>query len=406
LNTNNVIKFKSVLNLIFLSLLIGVFSGVIGTLFAKCISFVTTIRIQYVNLIYLLPLAGLFIVFLYKKLKVSGVGTNQVISSCEENTGVSFLLMPAIFLGTAISHLFGASVGREGAALQIGGGLASLLSRIFHLDEQKRKILTYCGMAGLFSAVFGTPLAAFFFSLQIAYVWKINLKSVIPTFIASGLSYFTSKLLNAHHEHFYIKSLPDFSLGLILKVILIAILSALIAMLFCYSLRWSKKLFKYLFKNEYLRIAIGGIITVFLTVLLRNTDYNGAGINIIEQIFENGNFAPEAFFIKLVFTCIAIASGFKGGEIVPSLFIGATFGALIASLLGIPVELGALVGMTALFCGATNCPLAAIFLSLEMFSGKGLLFILISVLVSYVVSGRISLYSAQKIKFESFFKNT
>ncbi len=400
-------QFMYTIKLIALSLLIGVCGGVLGTLFSKTVALVTNVRTQNNWLIYLLPLAGIISVGLYKLLKVSGMGTNQVIKSCTGESKLSSTLTPAIFISSAISHLFGASVGREGAALQLGGGLATLLSRIFRLNDTERQILTYCGMAGLFSAVFGTPLAAFVFALQIVYVWRICLKAVLPCLITSFTAYFTALGLGAHPERFAFNSVPAATLSVVLKTVVIAALSALVAMLFCYSLKYTEKLFEKLFKNAFLRIAFGGVITVLLTLLVKTNDYNGAGVNVIEHIFTNAEFKPEAFILKLIFTCIAVGSGYKGGEIVPSLFIGATFGSLAASIIGLPTVLGAVIGMTALFCGVTNCPIAAIFLSLEMFSGKGAIYIIPSAIIAFLLSGKISLYSAQKvISSKEIFKNT
>ncbi len=396
------------LKLIILYLITGFLCGIVGTLFSKVIALVTGIRSQNNWIIYLLPIAGLLIVFLYKKLKVYAVGTNQVIENCTNNETLSPLIAPAVFLGSVFSHLFGASVGREGAALQLGGGLAPFLSRVFSLDNTQKQILTYCGMAGLFSAVFGTPFAAFIFALQITYVWKIRLNAVLPTLISSYTAYFTAINIGAHPERFALNQIPSITAYTLFKTIIISSLSALLAMFFCYSLRWTEKLFKKLFKSPYIRIVAGGIITVFLTLLLNTTAYNGAGVNIIEKIFENGNFENEAFFLKLVFTCIAVGSGYKGGEIVPTLFIGATFGSLVASLIGLPVTLGAAIGMTALFGGVTNCHIAAIVLCLELFSGNGIFYIIIAAFISFLLSGNISLYSAQKpyklIKLPKAFK--
>ncbi len=391
------INLQRILKIIELSLFLGYLSGVLGALFSKCISIVTNIRSQNNWLIYFLPIAGLLIIFIYNKLNVFAVGTNQVIENCTNREHISPLLIPAIFIGSVISHLFGASVGREGAALQLGGGLSSLFTRIYRIDNTQKQILTQCGMAGLFSAVFGTPIAAALFALQIVYVWRFSFKAIIPVFISSYTAYFTAINIGSIPERFSFSEIPKISLSVLLKSILISILSALLAMLFCYSLRWSEKLFKKLFNNVYTRIAIGGIITVFLTLLIKSNDYNGAGVNIIEEIFENGKFENNAFFLKIIFTCIAIASGYKGGEIIPSLFIGATFGSLIASLIGLPLPLGAVIGMTALFCGVTNCTFAAIFLSLEMFSGKGLIYILLAAFIATIFSGKVSIYSAQKI---------
>lgn len=406
------VKYKSThffidnIKLIGLGLLTGILGGVLGALFSKTLTLVTDFRSQNNWLVYFLPFAGLLSVAIYKFLKTTEMSTNTVIKSCKEENTISPALTPAIFICSAISHLFGASVGREGAALQLGGGLATILSKLFRLDDTDRQILIYCGMAGLFSAVFGTPIAAFVFALQIVYVWRINYKAILPCFITSFTAYITSVGLGTHPERFEFNSV-SVTFSVIFKTIIISIFSAFLAMLFCYSLKYTEKSFKRLFKNSFLRIAVGGIITVLLTIIVKSNDYNGAGVKIIEHIFTNGEFKPEAFILKLVFTCVAVGTGFKGGEIVPTLFIGATFGSLAASSLGIPVTLGAVIGMTTLFGGVTNCPLAAIFLSLEMFSGKGLIYIVISAIISYLFSGRISLYSAQKvIDFKKFIKNS
>lgn len=380
-----------------LSVIVGLISGIIGAVFSKSISLVTVVRNANSWLIYFLPIAGILSVTLYKLLNVSGMGTNQVIKSANGKNALSPLLAPTVFIGSVLSHLCGASVGREGAALQLGGSISTFFGSLFHLEEKERQILIYCGMAGLFSAVFGTPFAAFIFALEVAYVGHIWLKAVFPTLLSSVTAYFIAILLGSHPERFSISELPQLSFSVIWKVVLISLLGAVISMLLCFSLKYCERLFKKLFINEFVRIAIGGAIIVLLTLILKTTDYNGAGIDVIERIFDEGTVNYEAFLLKLIFTSVSVAAGFKGGEIIPTLFIGAAFGASSASLLGMYPPLGAAVGMTALFCGVTNCPLAAILLSVEMFSGEGWLYVIITAVISFLLSGRVSLYSAQKV---------
>ncbi len=388
-------------------ILLGIFCGLVGSLFSESIAVVTNIRMSNNCLIFLLPFAGLLSVWIFKKLNLSNISTDSVVESCSLKTSISPLLAPAIFLSSVISHLFGASVGREGAALQIGGGLSATACKVFKLHDEDKEILTFCGMAGVFSAVFGTPITAFIFSLQIVNVWKIRKNAVIPTIITSLTAYFTAFLSGAHAERFEIGNLPKFSYLTLLKVILIALLSGLLSMVFCYSLEFSKSSFKKLFKNPYLRIAFGGVITIILTLLFKTNDYNGAGMNVINRIFENGQLNSFSFILKILFTCVAIGCGFKGGEIVPTLFVGATFGALIASLVGLPIAFGASIGMTALFCGVTKCWLASIFLAIEIFSGKAVIYTVISAVIAYFASGNISLYEAQiKDNIFKFLKKT
>lgn len=393
-------KSKNTAKLMLVSLLVGVFGGMVGAFFSHLISLVTKLRTEHGFLILLLPVVAATIVFIYKKLGVFGVGTNDVLKTAGSVSPLSPKLTIAIIITSAISHLFGASVGREGAALQIGGSLSSLISRLFRLNQNQSEILIRAGMAGVFSAVFGTPITAFFFALEIVKVGTIHLKSVIPCLISSLSGFFTAAFLSAHPERFALSDVPDISLHIILKVAILTILTALLSIGFCYALRYSSKFAKTVIKNPYIRIILGGVLIVLLAILVGNQDYNGAGVNIIEHIFENGTFRPEAFALKMLFTCICVAAGYKGGEIVPTLFIGATFGALISSLLGLSIPFGAALGMVILFCGVTNCPLASIFLGIELFSGVGMWYFIPTVAVCYLISGKISLYSAQQHKFK------
>lgn len=394
---------KNAATLLFLSLLIGLLGGIVGGAFSRLITFVTNIRLNNGWLILALPLVAVLIVFLYKKLAILGLSTDDVIESTHSPLCVSGKLSVGIFIASLISHLFGASVGREGAALQIGGGLAAFISKKFNLNEDDTKTLIKAGMAAVFAAVFGTPLTAFFFALEVAEIFKIRLKAVFPCLLASVSGFFVALLVGAHPERFWLSTAPVFSGKIVWQLAVLSLLCALLAVLFCYSLRFNKKFAKKFFKNPYIRIILGGVLIVLLTILVGNQDYNGAGIGVIEQIFapkflitNSINYHPFAFALKLIFTCIAVSAGFKGGEIVPTLFIGATFGALMADLIGMPTAFGAAMGMILLFCGVTNCPFASICLSFELFSGVGFWYFVPCVSVVFILSGKVSLYHKQK----------
>jgi len=385
-----------------LYLFLGVACGVLGTLFSKGVSYVTEIRLAKPYLLFFLPLAGLASVFLCRSLKVDGMGTNQVIKSTGRQNVLSPNLAPAVFFSSLLSHLCGASVGREGAALQLGGSSAVLLAKGFRVSRKTEKVLIYCGMAGVFSSVFGTPFAAAVFALEVVFVGHLYYHAIGPVWITSFVSFGTARLLGAHAERFALTEVPDGSISVLRNVILLSFATVLLGIVFCHALEFSEKLFEKRCKNPFLRIAVGGAAIVLLTVLAGTYDYNGAGIHVIERIFHSGEVAPGAFLWKLLFTCLAVGAGFKGGEIVPTLFIGAAFGALVGTRLGLPAACSAAISMIALFCGVTNCPLASVLLAAELFSGKGIGYILPSVVISYCLSGRISLYTAQKT---SGFKN-
>ncbi len=400
----NTKKIASIAKLLILSIITGAVCGVIGALFSKGISLVTNIRRDNHWLLYLLPLAGIVSVSVYKLLKVTDMGTNQVIKSTGSKNVLSCKLAPAVFCASLLSHLCGASVGREGAALQLGGSSALFLSKTFKLNREQEKTLIYCGMAGVFSSVFGTPLTAAVFALEVVFVGHIYYKAILPVGITSFVSYYTAGLLGARTECFALSAVPTMSVSVIWKVLLLSLLTVVLSILFCLSLEYGEKLLKTLFRNAFLRIAIGGAALVLLTIAIGSYDYNGAGVDVIEKIFDNNEFVPYAFACKILFTCISVSAGFKGGEIVPTLFIGATFGAVAGTLLGLPVAFSAALCMTALFCGVTNCPLASILLAAELFSGKGIGYICVAVIISYCLSGRISLYTAQQTDgFKSLF---
>ena len=361
-------------------LTIGTVSGIIGTAFSKFISLATKFRTDNTFLIWFLFLGGILIILINKLLKTENIGTDHIIKGADEGNHISGRLTISIFISSVLSHLFGASVGREGAALQIGGSSASYICKLFKLENAER-VFIYCGMAGVFSAVFGTPLTAFIFALEVVFIGKIYLKAVIPTFISSITAYIVAIYLSNDFEKFEILQIPKFDWINFLKIILLSILCAVLGMVFCLSLKYGKKFMKYTFKNSFARIIAGGVLITLLTFVLGTFDYNGAGMDIIENVIQNEEFSNFAFLFKLIFTTIAVSSGFKGGEIVPTLFIGATFGGLLASLLGLPISFGGALGMVFLFCSVTNCPIASIFLFLELFSVNGIQFVIIPVFI-------------------------
>ena len=385
---------------LFLSLFIGIVCGMTGALFSKAIEFVTEFRAQRGWILYLLPLGGVVSVFLYRLLKISDMGTNQVLASAHSDFKVSPKLAPAVFIGTVITHAFGGSAGREGAALQLGGSLATLSLKVLKLEEKYKRALILSGMGALFSAVFGTPLGAAVFVLEVVHTKKVQLFSIFPVLVSSFTAFLTAVALGVKPERFTLHNIYSVNFDNLWKTAVISAAGAIVSMLFCKALHSAEKLFKKIIANEFLRIAIGGAIIVVLTKIVGTNDYNGSGINIIDNIFSNGQLNYEAFALKFVFTVITVAAGFKGGEIIPSFFIGSTLGGAIALLLGLDISLGACVGMVSLFCGVTNCPIASLVLSIEIFGIKGVLFYLISVIISFLASGKANLYEEQNKSVE------
>ncbi|MBQ8203068.1 MAG: chloride channel protein [Clostridia bacterium] len=380
-------------------LLIGVLCGLIGAAFHYAVDGVTVFRNEHKWVLLLLPFLCLVTVAVYKLCRVSGVGTDDVLESVRDKKGVSPLLAPAVFMGSVITHLVGGSAGREGAALQLGGSVASLVSRTFKLEDKTRHIVTMCGMAAVFSAVFGTPVCACIFALEVTSVGRFRSGAFFPTLVSSVTASFTAKLLGVKAHPLNVDFVPQVNGLNVVKLGAIVIAGALVSMLFCLALRISEKLFSSIAPNPYLRIMLGGGVILLLTLLLRTTDYNGSGMEGIVSIFEGDQVVFYAFLLKIIFTAITVGSGFKGGEIIPALFTGAALGCALGGILGIDTVFGAAIGMAALFSGVTNCPIATVILCVELFGGEGIVFYAVSAVTSFLLSGYTGLYTSQKLLF-------
>lgn len=377
--------------------LIGGIGGVIGSLFHIGVSYATRWRSAHPWVLYLLPLLGLIIVGLYRVTGVEGKDTNAVIESVHFGKNVPVLLVPVIFLSTVLTHLGGGSAGREGAALQIGGGIGFETGRLLRLGEKDLPLATLCGMSAVFSALFGTPLTATVFAMEVISVGVFYYAGLVPCLTASLVGYLVSLLMGVPPTRFTVAApLPEACT--MLSVLVLAIGCALVSILFCRGLRETGRMAARLLPNPYWRAAIGGALIIGLTLLAGSTDYNGAGMELVERAV-SGEANALAWLLKLLFTAVTIGFGFKGGEVVPSFFVGACFGCVLGGLLGLPAGFGAAIGLVAVFCGVVNCPFASIFLSIELFGAGGLLYFAVACAVSYLLSGYCGLYSSQTILY-------
>ena len=380
-------------------LLMGVLGGLLGAGFHHALHFVTHLRGEHNWLIFLLPVGGLLSVGIYTLFRQrSNRGTNQIIDAVLDGEEVSPLVAPTIFLATATTHLFGGSAGREGAALQLGGATASLLSKVFKLKETDRKILIMSGMSAVFAGLFGTPLTAALFCMEFESVGTIFSPALLPCYVSAFTAAKISGLLGVHPEGLLLETATAVTLGNVWKFLILAILVSLVGILMCWVFHKAEHLAAHTFRNPWIRIVIGGVAVMALTLLVGDHRYNGAGMDMALGAVE-GNAQWFDFLLKMLFTAITLAAGFKGGEIVPTFCIGATFGCIIGALLGLDAGLCGALGLVGLFCCATNSPFASIVLSIEMFGGANLhLFALVCV-VCFVLSGHSGLYSSQIIAF-------
>lgn len=385
-----------------LSLMTGLIIGGIGSLFALCMTEATGLRSRYPQIMFLMPIGGLVIVFLYRLFKEQNDrGTNMVIASIHAEGEIPGKMAPMIFVSTIITHLVGGSAGREGAALQIGGSLGAVMGRIFKMTDTDRRVLVMCGMSAVFSAGFGTPLAAAIFAMEIGSVGVMYYAALVPCTISSLTAWKLASFAGVEYDSFAKAVFPELSISSILFIVLLGVLCAAISVIFCITLHKTNSAMRKYLKNPYIRIVAASCTLIAISLILGNQDFLGAGIPMIENALE-GNCVWYAFILKIICTAITIESGFKGGEIVPSFFIGATFGCLFGHIIGFSPELCAAVGMVSIFCGVTNCPLTSLLIAFELFGFQQPAYILVGVSVSYMLSGYYGLYHDQRIVYSKY----
>lgn len=400
---HNTQRFLASVKWIIFSILSGLIIGSIGSVFYLCIQLVTGFRLDNPWIIYLLPFGGILIVGLYRLLRdENDTGTNLVLSAIHSGEEIPLRMAPLIFVSTLITHLLGGSAGREGAALQLGGSIGGSLGKLFHFNERDRHVMIMCGMSAAFSSLFGTPMAAAIFSIEVVSVGIMHYSALLPCVISALVAKGVSSYFGVTPDTFLISHLPSFSIKNASWVSLLAILCALVSILFCIILHQSEALYKKVFENRYVRAFFGGCIILILTLCVGNQTYNGSGLLILEKCFAGENVPNAAFFLKMIFTALTLAAGYKGGEIVPSFFIGGTFGYLFGNLAGFSPSLCTAVGMVSVFCGVTNCPITSLLISFELFGYEGMPFFLLATALSYMLSGYYGLYLNQKIIYSKY----
>ena len=391
---------KTFLKWVALSLIVGVLGGLLGAGFHHALHFVTHVRAENNWLIFLLPVGGLLTVALYGWLGVRrNRGTNEVIEAILKKQPVSPMVAPAVFLASALTHLFGGSAGREGAALQIGGSVASGLGRLLGLKDHNRSILITAGMSAVFAGLFGTPLTATIFCMEFVSVGTLFTPSLLPCYLSAFIASRVSLAFGVHAETYILDAAVALNLGNVLGTVILAVLVSGLGVAMCYVFHKAEHLAAHHLPNIWVRIALGGALIAVLTLLAGNQRFNGAGMEMAMEAL-GGHADWYSFVVKMLFTAVTLAAGFKGGEIVPTFCIGATFGCVVGAALGLEPGIAAALGLIGLFCCATNSPLASIVLSVEMFGGANLYLFALVCVICFVLSGTSGLYASQIIKYE------
>ncbi|MGC4015561.1 MAG: voltage-gated chloride channel family protein [Luteolibacter sp.] len=375
---------------------------------------VTRLRFEHPWLLFLLPIAGAWMVWLYKRYGgTAGGGNNLILEQIHEpGGGVPKRMAPLILVATVLTHLCGGSAGREGTAVQMGGSIAGGFAKLFRLDKAALRILLMAGVAAGFGAVFGTPLAGAVFALEVLVIGRVQYEALVPCLAAALIGNWTCMAWGATHTHYHVMfgefaNLPgqgfQFDPVLLAKVLAAAVLFGLCGSVFAKSCHLLERLYKCLCPNPLWRPVISGVIVIALVYLLGTREYLGLGVlaehpgDVTLPAFFDGRIFAWAWFWKLVFTVITLSAGFKGGEVTPLFFIGAGLGNALSGLMGAPTDLFAALGFVAMFAAAANTPLACTLLGIELFGAPNAIYLAIACFVAYASSGHAGIYKAQRI---------
>ena len=379
--------------------LIGIFSGCASAFFLVSLEWVTQFRENNNWIIWLLPVGGLGIGLLYHFYGNDVVKGNNLLLEEYENPQktIALKMAPMVLLSTLITHLFGGSAGREGTAVQMSGAIADQFTGLLKLDNSERKTLIILGISAGFASVFGTPLAGALFALEVLYFSKINYKSIILSFPTAYIAYFTVEFWQVKHTHYPTLKVPELSVLNFSWIIVAGVLFGLTAMLFSRSIHLWGKLFSKYIKEAPLRPFIGGLILVIAIYFIGTTKYIGLGIPIIVESFSTPNQWYD-FLLKILFTGFTLGAGFKGGEVTPLFFVGATLGSVLSLVIPLPIALLAGLGFVAVFSGATHTPITCTVMGMELFGIESGLYIAIACVLAYYASGSVGIYNSQIVK--------
>ncbi len=375
----------------------GVLAGSASALLLVMLNEATAYRELHRWIIALLPLAGLLVGWMYERLGSEVErGNNLILDEIHDpRQTIQLRMTPLILIGTGLTHLFGGSAGREGTAIQTGASLADQLARPFRLGAAQRRMLLMAGVSAGFGSVFGTPLAGAVFGLEVLMIGAVSYEAIAPCFIAAFLGDLTTRAWHVQHTLYRVAEVPALSLTGVIWAAVAGAVFGLVAMAFARVTHGISAAFKRAFRWAPLRPFVGGCVVALAVFAVGTTRYIGLGVPTIVEAF-GGRHRPWDFAAKFVFTAVTLGAGFKGGEVTPLFFIGATLGNALSYVLPLPPSLLAGMGFVAVFAGAANTPIASTLMAMELFGGEAGAYAGIACVASYLFSGHSGIYRAQR----------
>lgn len=378
--------------------IVGVLCGAASALFLWLLDLATAFREGHQVVVYGLPVAGLVMGWVLQRFGgPMRAGNNLVIDTIhDDGPEIPLRMAPLVLIGTVLTHLFGGSAGREGTAVQMGASLTDWVSHRLRLAPSLRRQLLAAGVAGGFGSVFGTPIAGAMFGLEFVVLGRVRYDALVPALVASVVGDLTTRATGIAHTHYPVVPHVALDAPLLGKWVLFAIAVAVVTTAFIELTHLLKKQGERLVPSLPLRMAIGGAIVVALWHVV-GSEYLGLGIPTILRAFEDPSLPAHAFAVKLLLTAVTLGAGFLGGEVTPLFFVGATLGSVLARALGIPIPLGAAVGLAAVFAAASNTPIALSIMAIELVGAASAPHVVIVCVLAYVLTGDRSIYVAQRV---------
>lgn len=380
---------------------VGLLCGTASALFLWLLDEATGFRTTHEGIVFALPVLGLGLGWVLERFgEPIKAGNNLVIDTIhDDGPELPLRMAPMVLLGTIVTHLFGGSAGREGTAVQMGASLTDWVSHRLGVTRDVRRALLAAGVAGGFGSVFGTPIAGAVFGLEFVVLGRLEYRALVPALVASVVGDLTTRALGISHTPYPASPVVPLTPVLLLQWALFAAVVALVTAAFIELTHLLKRRGEQLVKRLPLRMFLGGLAVVVLWQLVGTSDYLGLGVPVIVRAYTDPTLPAFAFALKLVFTAVTIGTGFVGGEVTPLFFVGAALGSLLARLMGLPLELGAGVGMAAVFAAASNTPLALSIMAMELLGAGVFPHVAIVCVLAYLFSGHRSIYPSQRLSF-------